>query len=69
MAITLEDVKFADWLPDGSDLAIVRRMDRRYRLECPLGYWSSPQWQKVPVWGSLVGRVSIVDQMDWLDRR
>ena len=33
----LEDVKFADWSPDGSDLAIVRRVDGRDRLEFPLG--------------------------------
>jgi len=33
----LEDVKFADWSPDGSDLAIVRRVDGRDRLEYPVG--------------------------------
>ena len=33
----LEDVKFADWSPDGSDLAIVRRVDGRDRLEYPIG--------------------------------
>lgn len=32
-----EDVKFADWSPDGSDLAIVRRVDGRDRLEFPIG--------------------------------
>jgi Tol biopolymer transport system component len=33
----VEDVKFADWSPDGSDLAIVRRVDGRDRLEYPIG--------------------------------
>jgi hypothetical protein len=33
----LEDVKFADWSPDGSDLAVVRRVDGRDRLEYPIG--------------------------------
>jgi Tol biopolymer transport system component len=33
----IEDVKFADWSPDGSDLAIVRRVDGRDRLEFPVG--------------------------------
>lgn len=31
------DVKFADWSPDGSDLAIIRRVDGRDRLEYPIG--------------------------------
>jgi eukaryotic-like serine/threonine-protein kinase len=33
----VEDVKFADWAPDGADLAIVRRVDGRDRLEFPVG--------------------------------
>ena len=34
----VEDVKFADWAPDGSDdLVIVRRVDGRDRLEFPVG--------------------------------
>ena len=33
----IEDVKFADWSPDGSELAIVRRVDGRDRLEYPIG--------------------------------
>ena len=33
----VRDVKFADWSPDGSDLAIVRRVDGRDRLEFPIG--------------------------------
>jgi Tol biopolymer transport system component len=33
----VEDVKFADWSPDGSNLAIVRGVDGVDRLEYPLG--------------------------------
>ena len=33
----LEDVKFADWSPDGRDLAIVRRIGDRDQLEFPIG--------------------------------
>ena len=33
----LEDVEWADWSPDGSNLAIVRQEQGRYRLEFPLG--------------------------------
>ena len=33
----VRDVKFADWSPDGSELAIVRRVDGRDRLEFPVG--------------------------------
>jgi serine/threonine protein kinase len=33
----IADVKFADWSADGADLAIVRRVDGRDRLEFPLG--------------------------------
>ena len=32
-----EDVKYADWLPDGRDLAIVRRVGDRDQLEFPVG--------------------------------
>ncbi len=33
----LDDVKFADWSPDGAELAIVRRVDGVDRLEYPIG--------------------------------
>ena len=33
----VRDVKFADWSPDGSELAIVRHVDGRDRLEYPIG--------------------------------
>jgi eukaryotic-like serine/threonine-protein kinase len=33
----MEDVKFADWSPDGTELAVVRRVGDRDRLEYPIG--------------------------------
>jgi dipeptidyl aminopeptidase/acylaminoacyl peptidase len=33
----LEGVQFADWSPDGKDLAVVREVKRRIRLEFPAG--------------------------------
>lgn len=33
----MEDVKFADWSPDGTELAVVRRVGNRDRLEYPIG--------------------------------
>ena len=33
----VESVKFADWSPDGADLAIIRGLDGRDRLEFPVG--------------------------------
>ena len=79
----VEEVKFADWSPDGSDLAIVRRVDGRDRLEFPVGKVLvqpaagegtglgfariSPDGRRVAFVhyrspGSLVGKVTIVDQ-------
>ena len=33
----ITDVKFADWSPDGSELAVIRNVDGRDRLEFPIG--------------------------------
>lgn len=33
----LENVKFADWSPDGSELAVIRRVDGADQLEYPIG--------------------------------
>jgi hypothetical protein len=33
----VEDVKYADWSPDGADLAVVRRIGDREQLEFPIG--------------------------------
>ncbi len=34
----LEDVVLADWLPDGSDIAVVRKVGSQNRLELPIGH-------------------------------
>ena len=33
----LEDVQGADWSPDGRELAVIRRVGQRRRLEYPIG--------------------------------
>jgi Tol biopolymer transport system component len=33
-----EDVREADWLPDGSDLAVIRTVDNRDQIEFPIGH-------------------------------
>ena len=33
-----EDVREADWLPDGTDLAVVRTVDTRDQIEFPIGH-------------------------------
>ena len=41
----LENVYLADWSPDGRDLAVVRRVGQRNRLELPIGkvLYASPK--------------------------
>ncbi|MEO8217801.1 MAG: WD40 repeat domain-containing serine/threonine protein kinase [Acidobacteriota bacterium] len=45
-----EDVDWADWSPDGKDLAIVRAVGGFYRLEYPIGrvLYQSPGWISNP---------------------
>src|SRR4030095_5667010 len=42
----LEDVEWADWLPHGKTLAIVREVGGKDRLECPAGkvLYETPGW-------------------------
>jgi Tol biopolymer transport system component len=42
----LSDVRLADWGPDGKDLAVVRQVGGRQRLEYPIGraLYESPTW-------------------------
>ena len=42
----LRDVRLADWGPDGKDLAVVRQVGAKQRLEYPLGrvVYESPAW-------------------------
>jgi len=47
----LEDVEWADWSPDGNNLAVVRNVDGRDRLEFPIGkvlYQTSGGWISYP---------------------
>ncbi len=47
----LEDVEWADWSPDGNNLAVVRNVNGRDRLEFPIGkilYESSGGWISYP---------------------
>ncbi|MGA7755090.1 MAG: protein kinase [Candidatus Sulfotelmatobacter sp.] len=47
----LEDVEWADWSPDGSNLAVVRNVGGRDRLEYPIGkvlYETSGGWISYP---------------------
>ncbi len=47
----LEDVEWADWSPDGNNLAVVRNVDGRDRLEFPIGkvlYKTSGGWISYP---------------------
>jgi serine/threonine protein kinase/Tol biopolymer transport system component len=47
----LEDVEWADWSPDGTNLAVVRNVGGRDRLEYPIGkvlYESSGGWISYP---------------------
>ncbi len=47
----LEDVEWADWAPDGSNLAVVRNVGGRDRLEYPIGkviYETSGGWISYP---------------------
>ncbi len=47
----LEDVEWADWSPDGSNLAVVRSVNGRDRLEYPIGkvlYETSGGWISYP---------------------
>ena len=47
----LEDVEWADWGPDGNDLAVVRNVNGRDRLEYPIGkvlYETSGGWISYP---------------------
>ena len=45
-----ENVDWADWSPDGKDLVIVRAVEGRYRLECPIGrvLFASIGWISTP---------------------
>ena len=59
----LEKVHFADWSPDGRDLAIVRRVDRRTRLEFPAGkvLYETAGWISHPRFSHEGDRIAFLD--------
>ena len=44
----LDDVEFADWAPDGGSIAVVRKVNGKYRLEYPLGHVLLDNYQWPP---------------------
>jgi eukaryotic-like serine/threonine-protein kinase len=59
----LEDVQWADWSPNGDDLAIVRDAEGRNRLEYPIGtvLYESDGWISHPRVSSSGDRVAFID--------
>ncbi|HTO86334.1 MAG TPA: protein kinase [Thermoanaerobaculia bacterium] len=59
----LEDVQFADWSPDGKELAIVRAAGGRTRLEYPIGkaLYETGGWIGNPRVSPLGDRVAFID--------
>jgi hypothetical protein len=59
----IEDVVDADWAPDGSQLAIVRRLQGGDRLELPAGktLYESPGWIRSPRFSPRGDRIAFVD--------
>ena len=46
----LENVRFADWSPDGSEMAVVRKVGENLRLEYPIGkVLFESQWILAPI--------------------
>jgi serine/threonine protein kinase/Tol biopolymer transport system component len=58
-----EDVLFADWSPDGSQLALVRRKETKRRLEFPLGtvLYETEGWISEPRVSPEGHRVAFID--------
>ena len=59
----LEGVEVADWAPNGQDLAAVRRVDGRSRLEYPIGktIYETRGWISSPRVSRDGGRVAFID--------
>ena len=59
----LEDVQAADWSPDGSQLAVVRRVGRRNRLEYPIGraLYEADGWIASPRFSPKGDRIAFLD--------
>ncbi len=59
----LEDVFYADWAPDGKNLAVVRPVEGRFRLEYPIGkvLYESPGWITYPRVSPKGDRIAFLD--------
>src|SRR5439155_19897745 len=59
----LEDVEAADWSPDGKQLAVVRTLEGRCRLEYPIGktIYTTVGWISHPRFSSRGDRIAFVD--------
>jgi Tol biopolymer transport system component len=59
----LEDVFYADWSPDGKNLAVVRAVDGHIRLEYPIGkvLYEAPGWITYPRVSPSGDRVAFLD--------
>ena len=65
----LEDVEWADWAPDGKDLAVVRADRGEIRLEYPIGklLWKTRGWIGDPRVSPAGDRVAFVDHPSLTD--
>jgi Tol biopolymer transport system component len=59
----LEGVEFADWSPDGKELAVVRRVGDQRRLEYPIGktLYETAGWIADPRVSRRDGRIAFID--------
>ena len=59
----LEDVFYADWSPDAKNLAVVRAVDGRFRLEYPIGkvLYEAPGWITYPRVSPKGDRIAFLD--------
>ncbi|HEV8366623.1 MAG TPA: protein kinase [Pyrinomonadaceae bacterium] len=67
----LEDVQEADWSPDGKDLAVVRYVDGRNRLEYPIGkvLYETAGYISYPRISPKGGRIAFMDHaLQWDNR-
>jgi len=59
----LQDVFYADWAPDGKDLAVVRLVEDRFRLEYPIGkvLYETAGWITYPRFSPKGDRIAFLD--------
>ncbi len=65
----LEEVEWADWAPDGKDLAVVRAVRGEIQLECPIGkvLWKTSGWISNPRVSPAGDRVAFIDHPSLTD--